>query len=169
MDYALAERAEGAKMRRQISLLCLSAGLVAGCAQIAESPVNPLNWFGSSGATAATVAPTGPLVPPAALAARVDARVAVTVTGVEVARTASGALVRATGTAPGPGYFNAQLARSGTDGGILVLRFVAEAPPAPQAGGTRTIIAATMVTNATLAGLSGVRVEGATGALSARF
>ena len=153
-------------MRRQISLLCLSAGLVAGCAQIAESPVNPLNWFGSS---APAAVPTGPLVPPGALSAPVDARVAVAVTGVEVARTASGALVRATGTAPGPGYFNAQLARSGTDGGILVLRFVAEAPPAPQAGGTRTITAATMVTNATLAGLSGVRVEGATGALSARF
>ena len=154
-------------MRRQISLVTLSASLLAGCATIEDSPVNPLNWFGSSGtATPETVAYTGPLVPPEALRPAADARVPVTVTGVEVARTDEGAVVRAAGVAPGAGYYNAQLVRVGIDNGILVLRLVAEAPATPVAG-DRTLNAATAVTAATLAGLRGVRVEGATGAMSA--
>lgn len=152
-------------MLRQMALVAVAGVALSGCARVAESRLNPLNWFGSSGGTAV---PTGPLLPPGALVAPVDARVAVTVTRVEVARTDSGALVTATGIAPGPGFFNAQLVRVGIDGGILILRFVAEAPPVATSGG-REITAATTVTNATLAGLSGVRVEGAGGALSAGF
>jgi hypothetical protein len=152
-------------MLRQITLVAAVGLTLSGCSQIGQSRLNPLNWFGSSGASAA---PTGPLLPPEALVVPVDARAAMTVTAVEVARTDSGALVTATGIAPAPGYFNAQLARVGIDGGILVLRFVAEAPATP-VGGTREIVAATTVTNATLAGVSSVRVEGATGALSAGF
>ena len=151
-------------MRRQISLVTFSASLLAGCSTISDSPVNPLNWFGSS---SAPVAATGePLVPAGALAAPMDRRVAVTVTGVEVARTDEGAVVRAAGIAPGAGYYNAQLVRVGIDNGILVLRMVAEAPAVPVSG-DRTLNAATAVTAATLAGLRGVRVEGATGAVSA--
>lgn len=151
-------------MHRHITLLTLSASLLAGCATISESPVNPLNWFGSS---PAPLAATGePLVPAGALATPLDRRVAMTVTGVEVARTDEGAVVRAAGLAPGGGYYNAQLVRVAIDNGILVLRLVAEAPATPVAG-DRTVNAATAVTAATLAGLRGVRVEGATGALSA--
>jgi hypothetical protein len=152
-------------MLRQITLVAVAALTLSGCQRLAGSAINPLNWFGSSGSP---VVATGPLVPPEALRAPQDARVAVTVTGLEVARTDSGALVTATGTAPGPGYFNAQLARVGIDRGILVLRFIAEAPPVATSGG-RGITAATTVSNATLAGLTGVRVEGAGGALSAGF
>jgi hypothetical protein len=155
-------------MHRQISLLSLTAGLLAGCAAIEESPVNPLNWFGSSSAAPETVVYSGPLVPPEVLRPAADARVAVGVTGVEVARTDAGALISATGQAPGSGYFNAQLVRVGTEAGVLVLRFVAESPGVAQAG-DRTLTAATTVSNAALAGLRGVRVEGAAGTVSAQF
>jgi len=152
-------------MLRRIILVAVAGAALTGCARVAESRFNPLNWFGSSGGAAVA---TGPLVPAGALVAPVDLRVPVTVTRVEVARTDSGALVTVTGVAPGPGYYNAQLVRAGIDGGILVLRLVAEAPATP-VGGTREIAVATSVSNTTLAGLTGVRVEGAGGALSAGF
>lgn len=152
-------------MLRQIILVAVAGAALTGCARVAESRFNPLNWFGSSGGAAVA---TGPLVPAGALVAPVDVRVPVTVTRVEVARTDSGALVTATGVAPAPGYFNAQLLRVGIDGGILVLRFVAEAPATPVGGGAE-IVAATAVSASTLAGLRGVRVEGATGAVNVGF
>lgn len=150
-------------MLRQIILVAMAGLTLGGCERLGGSALNPGNWFGSTGAN---VPYSGPLVPPEALRAPVDARVAVTVQSVEVARTESGALVTARGLAPAPGFFNAQLVRVGIDSGILILRFVAEAPNAPTAGG-REITAATTVSNATLAGLRGVRVEGAGGAVSA--
>lgn len=150
-------------MLRQIILVAVAGAALTGCARVAESRFNPLNWFGSSGGAAVA---TGPLVPAGALVAPVDVRVPVTVTRVEVARTDSGALVTATGVAPAPGHFNAQLLRVGIDGGILVLRFVAEAPATPASGGAE-IVAATALSAATLAGLRGVRVEGADGDLLA--
>lgn len=153
-------------MLRSLPVLMVAALTLAGCSTIGESRLNPLNWFGPS--TAPVVSGTEPLVPPGALAGAADMRVALTVTGVEVARTDSGALVSVTGLAPAPGYYNAQLTRAGIDGGILVLRLVAEAPATP-VGGTREIAVATSVSNTTLAGLTGVRVEGAGGALSAGF
>ena len=153
-------------MRRQIILFALTAPLLAGCATISESPVNPLNWFGSGGSSAA--AATGPLLPPAAVAVARDARVPLAVTGVEIARTDSGALVRASGEAPSGGYFNAQLVRTGTADGWLVLRLVAEAPATPLPG-DRRLTAATTLGTATLSGLRGVRVEGAGPAVSAGF
>jgi hypothetical protein len=153
-------------MLRPLPLALVAVLALSGCASLTESSFNPLNWFGSA---AAPVAPAGePLVPAGGVVAVVDRRAPVTVTRVEVARTASGAMVRADGVAPAPGYFNAQLARVGIDGTILVLRFVAEAPATP-VGGAREITAATQVSAATLAGLTGVRVEGAGGALSAGF
>lgn len=154
-------------MHRQIALLGLTASLLAGCSTIADSAVNPLNWFGSSGSPTTAAAATGPLVPPGALAPAADRRVPMAVTGVEVARTDSGALIRAGGVAPGAGYFNAQLVRVGIDNGIMVLRLVAEAPATAALAGDRSVTAATTLNNATLSGLRGVRVEGATGAVSA--
>jgi hypothetical protein len=153
-------------MLRPLPLLIAATVTLAGCSTLSESRLNPLNWFGSSGAP--VVADGRPLVPADAVTVVTDTRPLMTVTRVEVARTGDGALVTATGVQPAPGHFNAQLARVGIDGTILVLRMVAEAPPAP-VGGTREIIAATAVSNATLAGLTGVRVEGAGGALSAGF
>jgi hypothetical protein len=153
-------------MLRSLPVLMVAALTLGGCATIGESRLNPLNWFGPS--TAAVASGTEPLVPPGALAGAADMRVALTVTGVEVARTDSGALVSVTGVAPAPGYYNAQLVRAGIDGGILILRLVAEAPATP-VGGTREIAVATSVSNTTLAGLTGVRVEGAGAALSAGF
>jgi hypothetical protein len=153
-------------MLRQMALVAVAGVALSGCGRVADSAFNPLNWFGSSGVAAVA---TGPLVPAGALVAPVDARVPVTVTRVEVARTDSGALVTATGIAQGAGYFNAQLVRVGIDGGVLVLRFVAEAPQAPVAGMADEIVAATAVSAATMAGLRGVRVEGAVGATNVAF
>jgi hypothetical protein len=152
-------------MLRQIILVAMAGLMLGGCQRLAGTALNPGNWFRSAGGN---VPYSGPLVPPEALVPPVDARVAVTVQTVEVARTESGALVTATGLAPAPGFYNAQLVRVGIDGGILILRFVAEAPPVPTSGG-RGITAATTVSNATLAGLRGMRVEGAGGAVSAGF
>jgi hypothetical protein len=147
-------------MLRPLPVLMVATMTVSGCSTISESRLNPLNWLGSSGAP--VVSGSEPLVPPEALSGVVDLRVPMTVTGVEVARTDSGALVTVTGVAPAPGYYNAQLVRAGIDGGILVLRLVAEAPATPVSG-AREITVATSVSNTTLAGVTGVRVEGAGG------
>ncbi len=151
-------------MLRPLPVLMVAALTLSGCSTVSESRYNPLNWFGSSGTP--VVSGSEPLVPPEALSGVSDLRVPMTVTGVEVARTDSGALVTVTGVAPAPGYYNAQLVRAGIDGGILVLRLVAEAPATPVSG-AREITVATSVSNTTLAGVTGVRVEGAGGALSA--
>ncbi len=155
--------------------LCLMLA-VAGCARIAESRLNPLNWFGRSEAVA--VADTGavaerrPLVPENRRVREVEGRPLVAeITALSIDRTPGGALVRATGRTTTQGYYNAQLVLASVDGGLMTFAFRAEAPAGFAGTGTpasRTITAATALSDQDLAGIRTIRVEAASGARVAR-
>ncbi|MGZ9810416.1 hypothetical protein ACXN5S_08125 [Pseudoroseicyclus sp. H15] len=163
-----------ARMPRLMPGLMLVAALsLTGCSALQSSRLNPLNWFGSATQVRQTL-PNGeprPLVPEGSVAAPVDARQPIAqVTSVEVARSNAGAIVRATGLAAGQGWYNAELVRIGYEGGTLVYQFRAEPPPGATAGGapaTRQITVADALSAAELAGITGVRVQGAANAMQA--
>ncbi|MCF2872686.1 hypothetical protein L0664_16570 [Octadecabacter sp. G9-8] len=142
---------------------------LSGCARISESRLNPFNWFGNSTEVAQSdPAERRPLVPASRTTQIVDTRPMVqSITALSVDRTPSGAIVRATGTAPTQGYFNAELVETGTSNGVLVLEFRAQAPTGFQAQGTprsREINAGYVIDAATLADIRTVRVQAATNA-----
>ncbi len=141
---------------------------LSGCARLAESPINPVNWFGNSqeAPVAATTSATRPLVDQSRRTIVVDQRALVqTVDSLVIDRKASGAIVRASGTAPTQGYYNAQLVNAGVSNGVLTLQFRAQAPSGFEGEGTarsRLINAAYVIDSADLAGIRTVRVESAT-------
>lgn len=151
--------------------LCLALA-VSGCARFAESRLNPLNWFGRSEAVAVadtgTVAAQRPLVPEDRRVRVVEGRPLVAeITALAVDRTRGGALIRATGRTASSGYYNAQLVLASVEGGVMTFAFRAEAPAGVSEAGTaasRTITAATALTDQELAGVRTIRVEAATGA-----
>lgn len=147
---------------------------LSGCARVAESRLNPFNWFGQS--TAAPAAPADPatrrpLVPENRRTTVSDTRTLVqSITALSVDRAPTGAIVRATGIAPTQGFFNAELVNAGVSGGVLTLQFRAQSPAGFEAQGSqrsRQINAAYVISNAQLAGIRTVRVEGATNARTA--
>jgi len=150
-------------MKRALPLILAVAVALPGCARLAESQLNPLNWFGRSVPSAAQ----GPLVPEGA-SATYDLRQPVAqVTDMAVEPTVSGAILRATGIAPGQGWFNAQLVETSRADGVLTYEFRAEAPPAPGAG-QQSVIVARSIDAANLEGISVIRVQGQTNAREAR-
>ncbi len=146
---------------------------ITGCARVADSRFNPLNWFGSS--QEAPVTATGeirPLVDQSRRTVVVEGRALVqTVDALAIDRTPAGAIVRATGTAPTQGYYNAQLVNAGINNGVLTLQFRAQAPSGFEAEGTprsRSISAAYVIGTADLSSIRTVRVESATNARTSR-
>lgn len=139
---------------------------LSGCARISDSPLNPFNWFGNSReAVVVDPADRRPLVPEGRRVVITDARQLVTqVTALTVDRTATGAVVRATGLAPSQGFFNAELVNAGVANGVLTLNFRAQAPAGFEAIGTprsRQITAAYVISSTDLAGIRTVRVQAA--------
>jgi hypothetical protein len=150
-------------MTRALPLILALAVALPGCARLAESRLNPLNWFGPSVPSAAQ----GPLVPEGA-SATYDLRQPVAqVTGMAIEPTVSGAILRATGVAPGQGWFNAQLVETGRADGVLTYDFRVEAPAAP-GGGQQVVTVARSLDAADLAGISVIRVQGQSNAREAR-
>lgn len=146
---------------------------LAGCARISDSRFNPINWFGNS--TDAPVTANGeirPLVPANRRTIEVDGRTLIqSVTAMSIDRTPTGAIVRAQGTAPTQGYFNAELLNAGVLNGILTLEFRAQAPTVFEAEGSarsRQITAAYAIDAADLAGIRTVRVQAASNARTSR-
>jgi len=140
---------------------------LSGCARIADSRLNPVNWFERS--TQAPVTATGerrPLVPEGRTTVVVEGRPLVqSVTALSVDRTPTGAIVRAIGTAPTQGFFNAQLVSAGQSNGVLTLEFRAQAPAGFQAQGgarSRQISAAYTISSEDLATIRSVRVQSQT-------
>lgn len=161
----------------RLLLIAATAALVAlpGCARLANSPINPLTWFGrSTEVVGGSAAPTAlrPLVRQDQFVTLVDGRVPIeTIDALEIERTASGAVIRATGTAAGQGYHNAELVPIATGGGTVVYEFRVEAPAdpfAPGAPATRRITAASTLEPSQLAGIGTVRVQGRTNARETR-
>lgn len=142
---------------------------LSGCARIADSRINPLNWFGNSQETPVVAATERrPLVDQSRRTRVVDSRELMqSVESLGIDRTPTGAIVRASGTAPTQGYFNAQLVNAGIANGVLTLQFRAQAPAGFQAEGgeaSRRINAAYVIDTAELAAIRSVRVEAANNA-----
>lgn len=158
-------------LRSVTLLLCLSL-TVSGCGRLAGSNWNPLNWFGGSGPT--NVAADGtirPLIPEGQTVELQDNRVAIDqIVAVEIARTASGAIVRATGLASTQGYFNAELVLISAGSGTLTYEFRVEAPAGFEAVGSdasRRITVARDLDNTALRGVRRIVVQGARNSRSA--
>jgi len=151
------------------ALLAGSLGL-GGCAQVSESRLNPFNWFGKSEEGPATLAPRGGYVDRV-----IDNRALVgSVTGLEITRTQGGALVVATGLAPTPGWWDAELvAESETPAGDGTLTYafrVAEpgAPPPTAPPPARELTSAVFLSAQSLEGVRRIVVLGATNSRSIR-
>lgn len=155
-------------------ILLVAAGLsVTGCARLANSPLNPGNWFGRAQVVeAAPVRDRRSLVPPGRLTVVSDTRRPVEVIAdMEIARSPSGAVLRATGLAATQGYYNAELVLIGAEGRTLVYELRAERPAGFEAIGpeaTRRITAARALSVQDLRGVSAIRVQGAQNARVAR-
>ncbi len=149
--------------------LCATVGLSA-CAAITESRFNPLNWFGRSEqvATAIPRDELRPLVRAGDVSQLVEGRVLISqITGLQVDRTPSGAIVTARGLAPTQGYFNAQLVRIGRDNGTLIFDFRVEAPTGFEPVGSaasRQITSSVALSNGDLAGIRSILVNAQSGA-----
>lgn len=151
------------------ALLAGSLGL-GGCAQVSESRLNPFNWFGKSEEGPATLAPRGGYVDRV-----IDNRALVgSVTGLEITRTQGGALVVATGLAPTPGWWDAELvAESETPAGdgTLAYAFRVAEPGAPTPAApppARELTAAVFLSTQSLEGVRRIVVLGATNSRAIR-
>ena len=133
---------------------------LAGCASVRESRVNPFNWFGG-----AERAPTR------AVADARDPRPLVAVTGLAVAPAAGGAIVEARGLPPAQGWWGAELVEV-ADGDPETVSYELRAVPVPAArrvgpAPSRELVVAAFASDAALAGVRRIRVDGAGGALVA--
>lgn len=87
------------------------------------------------------------------------------VESVVIDQTPTGAIVRASGTAPAQGYFNAQLISLGTQNGVLTLELRAQAPagtPVQGSARSRLIAAAYVIETNDLLSVRSIRVQSAT-------
>ena len=160
-------------MRPVLPLILCATVTITGCSRISESRINPLNWFGRSEAVTPVQdqAQLRPLVGEGQGIQVVDARGLVgTVVALNVDRTPDGAIVRATGTTTATGQYNAQLVPTDVEGGILTLAFRVQSP-GTSANSTiepRQITAAYLMSNAALASIRSIRVQGSQNALISR-
>lgn len=151
-------------MLRPAALILCATLTLTGCARLADSRLNPGNWFNRSTETA-TPANRVPIIPEGRTVRTIDQRQLIaSVEALEIARTPSGAIVRATGLAATQGFFNAELVNRGVENGVLTFDFRVEAPRGFQdigPTGTRRITAATALSTGDLAGIRSIRVQGA--------
>jgi hypothetical protein len=137
--------------------------LLAGCAGMAQSRLNPMNWFAPRAASQTEVM----------LQAPADTRALIeTIVDVQIEKTPSGALLRATGRAATQGYWQADLVvgTADEDGNLPVEFRVIPAPPgaAVSTPRSREITAAVSLRADTLASARRITVQGGQNALSAR-
>lgn len=148
-------------IRPLLAALILTTAL-SGCGGL-----NPGRWLNSGGNSPA---PQG--MPAATEKVVEDTRPLIQqVTSVDVDRTPDGAIIRAAGQAPTLGWYGPGLVAQPVTGGTLTLEFRVTQPEGAQPVGTpvtRTVVAATAVTNETLAGVNRIVVRGATNALASR-
>lgn len=145
---------DGTVARGLMAVLVLS---LAGCGTVRDSAVNPANWFGRAAEA-----------PSRAAADAVDPRPLVAVTALEVASSAGGAIVEARGLPPAQGWWGADLVMV-DDGDPATLAYELRAVPVPVArrigpAPSRELVVAAFASDAALAGVRRIRVDGAGGA-----
>ncbi|WP_147124671.1 hypothetical protein [Shimia ponticola] len=153
-------------MKRALISLTLIAATTAGCARVAESPINPMNWFSRDNTAPVAPADIKPLVPERRVVRSIDNRALVQqVTSLEVIPTSGGAIVQATGVASNAGTFSAQLVQRARSGGVLSYEIRTFAGGG---GGGSRVSVAEFVSNGDLAGITRIEVSSATNTLSRR-
>lgn len=137
---------------------------LAGCAAVRDSRLNPLNWFGRPAPAAVVAATPEVAADPRPLVAQV--------VDVTVDPAPGGAILRATGLPPTQGHWDGELvARPLAEDGVQVYDFRLAPPPGPARVSTpqsRQVVVATFLTDAQLARLSGITVQGSLNALASR-
>ncbi|MGC8202307.1 hypothetical protein ACP2AV_06345 [Aliiroseovarius sp. PTFE2010] len=151
---------------RIIFVLCL-AGMLAACGRVSESRINPLNWFGNARNETAAAG-----LLPADYNAEDPRPYIAQVTDLRIERTASGAIVHATGITPLLGYWDAELVSVPSDDPSVLTYQFRMAPPSDNAmNGTpqqRTVHVGAALSNRALDDIRTVRVQAAANALSVR-
>jgi len=157
-------------MRLTLLFLLLISTTVSGCARLADSRINPFNWFGRA-ENVTNVDANGEiraLVPTNGLSVTVDSRdLVTTATSLRINRSPDGAIVQATGSTTGSGYYNVELVPTSQVGGTLTLALRATAPATPQPG-VQQISAAYVLSNAELSGIRRVVVQAQSNVLTSR-
>lgn len=167
-------------MGRTVAGLVVAAMVLGGCASLRESRVNPFNWFGRAAPVAVTTDATGaanPLIPARRAsffrgdeAAAPAGAPVMQIADLAVERRPGGAIVRATGVAERLGPWDVRLEPVGEAvGGVLSFELRARLQSNPV--GTehaRTLTAAVDLSDQQLAGVTQIRVIGATNALAVR-
>lgn len=140
----------------------LVAGIVilslAGCANFGSSRLNPKNWFGSR---------TPKVSATAADPALTDTRPLVrSLSSVTVERASGGVILRATGTAPGAGYWGGELvplAHEQPVNGALVYLFRVSPPTGAPLPRPPSLTAGHFIPDSKLVGVRGIVVRSQTG------
>ena len=165
-------------MRRITILLIITAFGLSACGTVRDSRINPFNWFGGGReAPAEQPQSDNPLIPERTggiFGSSRAEREAYTGVPVDVVRdiiveqVPGGAIVRATGVSRYQNVFDVQLTPADDDeaeeDGVLDFRLEARIPRKPVAGGPerlRTFVAARVLTENDLEGVTQIRVSAA--------
>ncbi|MCB4454380.1 hypothetical protein [Leisingera sp. McT4-56] len=161
--------------------LTLACALVLSACGWRDSRLNPTNWFGSSAPVEAAATENGnPLMPQESNARGIfakkppkDKSVLISqVSGLQIERTTSGAIIHATGIAARQGAFKVELRRAEqSEEGVLAYDFRIVYPDEPTITGSefsRTLHAARTLSNQDLQEIRVVRVNGAENARESR-
>ncbi len=168
-------------MRKSVSILMISALVLAGCGGVRDSRLNPFNWFGRSKAERVVTASDGtqnPLIPERSGGFLRRAEIPYAGVPVDVIkdlrieRAAGGAIIRVLAVSATQGAYDVTL-KADNDGepvdGVLSYTLLAEYPAGrkrvgPESG--REIAAAVFVSDVQLDGVRKIRVVGAKNARS---
>ncbi len=146
--------------------------LLAGCSGGGSlGSLNPFNWFKNTGNASQSGAALT-LAPRRGYTAVTDTRPLIDqITGLSIDKTASGAIIRATGLAPAQGYHSADLVLVSAISGELTYEFRTRAPGTVLRIGSerlREIIAGTHLSQSQLRGVRRIRVVAAQNSRTAR-
>lgn len=161
-------------MFKPVAVVLLSALVLTSCGTVRESRLNPFNWFGRSTSTpVATVeSDVNPLIPRrrASVFRNNESDAAYTgwdigeVSEMLVERRPGGAVIRATGVSDRQGPFEVRLVKIEEESDAQTLTYALRGiqPRGPRGTDwSRTLTAATWLTDNELAGIRTIRVRGA--------
>lgn len=169
-------------MRITLGALLVGTLVLSSCGGWRDSRINPTNWFGKSRETEVVVENANPLIPQQEdkvnlLGKKDDENAApefpiAVIKDLSIARTATGAIITATGEASRNGAYDATLVPAEVQQpGVLEFSFRVSYPAKATLAGTsatRTIVAAVSLSNQDLAGIRTVRVVGKENARESR-
>ncbi|EAQ03594.1 lipoprotein, putative [Pseudooceanicola batsensis HTCC2597] len=163
-------------MRKTLPLLLIAALVLTSCGRIRDSRINPFNWFGRAEATEIEGTARNPLIPRRrgfSIRDTEDNRTPIAqITGLTVERLPGGAIVQVTGVSARQGAYNVALEPvEGVEVPPDTRRYVLVADQRVNPVGTtlsRTVTAATKLTDQELEELRQIEVVGGQNVLTTR-